>query len=997
MHQMLSNPKSSQKNETLAVCRAEEVSIEFEFNGHRVRAESGQTVAGALHSVGEHIVSRSFKYHRPRGLLCMSGRCPNCICTVDGTPNVRICTQAAKPGMVVKSQNAWPSVKFDLLRIFDKLHHFMPVGFYYKRMYKPRWMWPVWEKIIRRIAGLGTINREHGAEGVYDKQNLCTDVAVIGGGLAGLHAALAAAEAGVTVTLIDEQPALGGHLRHDPELAEFNISRNALASGSAAVEPDASAFRLISLRDLVRQVSEHPALTVISSAVVFGCYEGNYLGIQQGRRMIRLRAAQVIVATGCWERPLVFENNDLPGVMLASGVQRLLHLDKCRFPGAAVVVTDNVQGYRVARQLAAAGTRISAIVDVRDNPPEPADGIRTYRGHTVISASGSRHVNGAVIAPLAGHPRQSISCRWIVQAVGFTPANSLLYQNGCKLAYDAALDQAVVIKHVPAMDSAGAVNGLLDPHDVASDGQRAGAAAALAVYDPRLAGGVSPPVDRASQSKASLFPTGGLTPPASQNVDVAGALSCHYVSPSGAKKKFVCLCEDVTEKDICDAIDEGYSNIETLKRYSTVSMGPCQGKMCQAASIAICARHNGQSIAETGVTTARPPEQPLPLGVLAGRALHFSLVRRTPMHAWHEKAGAKMGDAGNWKRPQVYSSVAQEYEAVRKRAGLIDVSTLGKIELRGADVVKFLEFIYPNRFANLKIGRVRYGVICDDAGILLDDGTIARLGDDRFFLTTTTGNADAIDSWFRWWLAARPQWDVRMTNVSGSYAAMNLAGPRSREALKKLTDADLASDAMPYLAASECTIAGVSAIVLRIGFVGELGYEIHIPSQFGLHVWEAILEAGREFSIAPFGLEAQRVLRMEKKHLLPGIDTDALSNPLEAGMPWIVKLDKDDFIGKQALARAQQHGARNKLVGFRLLETIVPDLASLVLCDGKLGGRITSCGYSPAAGGTVGLAWVPADRAKNGETIQIQVNGRTINAVVQDEPFYDPSGSKLKS
>ncbi|GDY09586.1 aminomethyltransferase [Planctomycetia bacterium] len=958
-------------------------SIEFEFDGHRVHAESGQSVAGALHAAGEHIVSRSFKYHRPRGLLCMSGRCPNCICTVDGTPNVRICTQAAKPGMVVKSQNAWPSVKFDLLRIFDKLHRFMPVGFYYKRMYKPRWMWPVWEKFIRRIAGLGTINREHGAEGVYDKQNLFTDVAVIGGGVAGLNAALAAADAGVTVTLIDEQSELGGHLRHDPDLAESIISRNALASGSSASQPDASAFRLISLSDLIRRVSEHPAITVISSAGVFGCYEGNYLGIQQGQRMIRLRAAQVIVATGCWERPLVFENNDLPGVMLASGGQRLLHLDHCQFPGEAVVVTDNAQGYRVANQLKAAGTRITAIVDVRDNPPESADGIRTFRGHTIISANGSRHVSGAVIAPLAGHPKQTLSCRWIVQAVGFTPANSLLYQNGCKLRYDESVDQAVVIQHVPSMYSAGAVNALHDPRDAALDGQHAGLAAAESLRSPRLCGETEPSIAEATQRRGE------------RKED--SVPSCHYVSPSGAKKKFVCLCEDVTEKDICDAIDEGYSNIETLKRYSTVSMGPCQGKMCQSASIAICARHNGQSIAETGVTTARPPEQPLPLGVLAGRALHFSLARRTPMNAWHEKAGAKMGDAGNWKRPQVYSSVDQEYEAVRQRAGVIDVSTLGKIELRGADVVKFLEFIYPNRFANLKVGRVRYGVICDDAGILLDDGTIARLGDDRFFLTTTTGNADAIDSWFRWWLAGRPEWDVRMTNVSGSYAAMNLAGPRSREVLKKLTDADLSSDVMPYLAASECQIAGVSAIVLRIGFVGELGYEIHVPSQFGLHVWEAILEAGREFSISPFGLEAQRVLRLEKKHLLPGIDTDALSNPLEADLPWIVKLDKDDFIGKESLARAQQRGDRNKLVGFRLSEFVVPDLASLVLCDGKLGGRITSCGYSPAVGGTIGLAWVPANLARNGETIQIQVNGRMIPAVVQDEPFYDPSGSKLKS
>lgn len=941
--------------------QATPVTYEFEFDGQRVRAESGQTVAGALHSAGEHIVSRSFKYHRPRGLLCMSGRCPNCICTVDGTPNVRICTQAAKPGMVVKSQNAWPSVKFDLLRIFDKLHRLMPVGFYYKRMYKPRWMWPVWEKVIRRIAGLGKLDRSHGADGVYDKQNLFTDVAVIGGGLAGLHAALAAADAGVSVTLIDDQPALGGHLRHDPELAESRLN------------------------ELISRVASHPAINVISSATVFGCYDENYLGIQQGQRMIRLRAAQVIAATGCWERPLVFENNDLPGVMLASAAQRLLHLDKCRFPGEVVIVTDNAQGYRAAKQLRAAGTRIAAIVDVRDNPPESLEGVRRFLGHTVISASGSRHVGGVVIAPLAGHPKQTLSCRWLVQAVGFTPANSLLYQNGCKLRYDESVDQAIVIQHAPAMHSAGAVNGLHDPGNAAADGQRAGKAAAEALCSP---------CHRVSD------------PPAENNLEIPRhgghreeeSPPCHYVAPSGAKKKFVCLCEDVTEKDICDAIDEGYSNIETLKRYSTVSMGPCQGKMCQAAAIAICARHNGQSIAETGVTTARPPEQPLPLGVLAGRAVHFSLVRRTPMHAWHEQHGAKMGDAGNWKRPQVYTSVTQEYEAVRQRAGLIDVSTLGKIELRGRDVVKFLEFIYPNRFANLKVGRVRYGVICDDAGIILDDGTIARLGEDRFFLTTTTGNADAIDSWFRWWLAARPQWDVRLTNVSGSYAAMNLAGPRSREVLKKLTDADLSRDAMPYLAASEIQIAGVPAIVLRIGFVGELGYEIHVPAQYGQHVWEAILEAGREFNIAPFGLEAQRLLRLEKKHFLPGVDTDALSNPLEADLPWIVKLDKeDDFIGKRSLARSLQRGSRNKLVAFQLNEPIVPDLASLVLTNGKLGGRITSIGQSPAAGGTIGLAWIPASLSRNGDTIQIQINGRLVDAVVHDEPFYDPSGEKLKS
>ena len=931
--------------------------IEFEFDGKIIQANPGQTLAGALHAAGEHIVSRSFKYHRPRGLFCCAGRCPNCLCTVDGTPNVRICTAPAAAGTVVKSQNAWPSVRFDILSIFDRMHKFMPVGFYYKKMYKPRWMWPIWEKVIRRIAGLGFVDRKHGAESTYDKLNLFCDVGVIGGGWAGLHAAIEAAHAGLSVTIIDDQPELGGHMRYDPDLADGRLG------------------------EVLRSISENPAIQVWNSATVFGCYEDNYLGIQRGQRMIRLRAREVIVATGGWERPLVFENNDLPGVLLASATQRLLHLEHCRLEGTAVVVTDNAQGHRVARQLASAGTQVAAVVDIRQHPQQIEAGFEVLAGRTVLAARGSGHVAAAVVADLCGQPQRTIPCRWIIEAVGFTPANALLYQNGCKLQYDEGCDHAVVKTYARATHSAGAVNGKHDREAAALEGRCTGLSAAISLQPENAALAA-----RRDELKAQLNARPALS----------GACA-HYVADSSAKKKFVCLCEDVTEKDLCDAIAEGYSNIETLKRYSTVSMGPCQGKMCQGASIAICARENKQTIAATGVTTARPPEQPLPLGLLAGRALHFSLVRRTPMHDWHLRNGATMMDAGNWKRPQVYTTPEEEYDAVRNRAGLVDVSTLGKIELRGRDVVQFLEFIYPNRFANLQIGRVRYGVICDDAGILLDDGTIARLEDQRFFLTTTTGNADAIDSWFRSWLAGRPQLDVRMTNVSGGYAGMNLAGPRARQILKKLTDADVSANNLPYLAAKQFTVAGVPSIVLRVGFVGELGYEIHVPSHYGLAVWEAIIEAGKEFALAPFGVEAQRLLRLEKKHLLPGTDTDALSNPLEADLPWIVKLDKPDFVGRFSLARATERGLRNRLVGFRIPGGPIPEPPALVIHNGKLGGRVTSCAYSPAAGCAVGLAWVPSEQSHNGDRIEIHVDGHVVTAIVQDEPFYDPSGERLKS
>jgi sarcosine oxidase subunit alpha len=939
--------------------------VEFTFDGRPVRANAGQTLAGALHAAHIHILSRSFKYHRPRGLFCCAGRCPNCLCTVDGTPNVRICTTEARGGMAVRSQNAWPSLTFDLFSVFDKFDRFMPVGFYYKRFFRPRWMWPIWEKFIRCIAGLGQVDPAHGAEGMYDKQNWFADVAVVGGGVAGLHAAWEAAEAGVDVTLIDEQPGLGGHVRHDPDVADGKLADN--------------------LAELVVRVTGHARIRVLESATAFGCYEENYLGIQQGNRLIRLRASQVVVATGGWERPLVFAGNDLTGNLLASGAQRLLHLDRCRLPGAAVIVTDNSQGYRMARQLAAADTTVAAIVDMRNEVPEADTAVLSqgrllvHIGHTILAARGGRHVTGAVIAPHAGGAERTVACRWIVQAVGFTPATSLLYQAGCRLRHNPVADQPLVEHYAPGIHSAGSVNGTHDPAVAAHEGRRAGLAAAAAV--------------RTDDAVLAARVTG--LPPAFLNPQSVNA-NPHYVTPSLDKKKFVCICEDVTEKDVLDAIDEGYANIETLKRYSTVSMGPCQGKMCQAACVAICARENGQSIEETGVPTSRPPEQPVPLGVLAGRGVHFTLVRRTPMHAWHERHGARFMDAGNWKRPERYTTPEQEYQAVRTAAGLIDVSTLGKLELGGRDAVAFLEHVYPNRFADLKVGRTRYGVVCDGAGIILDDGTVSRLDDSRFFLTTTTGNAEAIESWFRWHLAGRPEWDVQLTNVGPSYAGMSLAGPRSREILAKLTTADLSAKGLPYLAVGQFDVAGVPALVFRIGFVGELGYEIHVPAHYGLHVWERIYEAGQPLGLKPFGVEAQRRLRLDKKHILVSIDTDALSNPIEADLGWLVKLDKPDFVGKQSLARVKERGARQRLIGFRMADGVVPDEASLIVQDGKLAGRVTSARFSQAAGAAVGLAWVPVELANDGGLIQISIDGQLHTATVAEKAFYDPAGERLR-
>jgi sarcosine oxidase subunit alpha len=451
-------------------------------------------------------------------------------------------------------------------------------------------------------------------------------------------------------------------------------------------------------------------------------------------------------------------------------------------------------------------------------------------------------------------------------------------------------------------------------------------------------------------------------------------------------------------KDIRRALGEGFDSLETVKRYSTVTMGPCQGKMCHSMSARVHAGLTSQSPAATGLTTARPPYQPVTLAALAGP--HMSPVRRTPIHERHQSLGATWMDMGEWKRPLYYTSVDRECRAVREAAGIIDVSTLGKLELNGAGCGEFLDWLHPNRFSDLRSGRVRYRVMCDDAGIVLDDGTVARLGPNRFFLTTGTTALDAVDQWLAWWLAGSER-DVRVVNVTSQYAAINLAGPRAREVIARLTPLDVSAKAMPYLAAIEGEVAGVPAIILRIGFVGELGYEIHVPADYGVHVWDALLDAGKDLGIAPFGVEAQRVLRLEKQHLIPGQDTDALSNPIEAGLDWAVKSEKPDFIGRDALALVASQGRQNLLVGFEVLGPEVPAEGAAVVRDGRAIGRVTSCKRSEVVGRAIGLAWVPADCAADGSPLTIRLgvgkDGATTSATVRVRPFYDPDGARLRS
>ena len=871
--------------------------LKFYFQDRSVESRDGDTIGAALYRNGQRIFSRSFKYHRPRGLLCVSGKCPNCLMNVDGIPNVRTCITPVHDDMKVRAQNAYPSLETDWLSITQRFDWLMPVGWYYKTFTHPA-MWHAAEPVIRRVAGLGEVLSSGPKE--YEHSWMHADTAVIGGGWAGMQAALAAAARGEQVVLVDDQPGLGGQGRYRKRGGKIPA-------------------------DLIQQLQALPNARILHESYCFGLYEGNLLGVLQRNphpgaveRLVHLRTQHVTVASGAYETPLLFPNNDLPGVMLSTGVLRLLHLYGIQAGKRAVIVGTSGATEEVSAELPEAGIEVVATVS-----PEQ-----------VVTATGSGSVKG--IQTQTGN----FLCDLIVVCGPRVPDAGLAAQAGGKLIWSVARG---------------------------------------AFLPTALPGHISVVGDAAGETL-----TGIATP-----------------LPS-SKRAFVCLCSDVSTQDLCDGIAEGFDHIETLKRYTTATMGPCQGRMCQRSAIGVCARETGRSMGETGVTTSRPPNPGVTLGALAGPNHHP--IRRTPMHYAHEKLGAVWMDMSDWKRPRYYrisstseekECVLAEYRAVREGVGIIDVSTLGKLDVRGADCGKLLDKVYTHRFSDLRPGRVRYALMCDEGGIILDDGTISRLGSDRYFVTTTSGNLDFVHQWLGWYLAGSG-WDVHIANMTAGYGAMNVAGPKSREVLRKLTDCDLTSGAFPYMACRETDVAGIAAILLRIGFVGETGWEIHCPAESAETLWEALLEAGRESNIRPFGVETQRLLRLEKRHVIVGVDTDALTNPYEADIGWAVKLEKPEFVGKALLSGAAKDLSRERLIGFALRGPGLPQDGAAVVVDGQPAGRVTSCRHSPTQQTAVGLAWVKASQAHEGATIDVRVDGKLVQAKVTMLPFYDPEGVRLR-
>jgi sarcosine oxidase, subunit alpha len=930
--------------------------VSFSLDGRRREAFEGDSIASAMAAAGVAVTGRSFKYHRPRGLFCMTGACANCMVRVDGVPNVQACQTPLKAGMRVERQNGMPSVDFDLMRAVDRFSRFFPPGFYYKSLYRPRFMWPLAEPFIRRAAGIGEPPARNLSKTHYEAVNLHPDVLVVGGGAAGLGVALEAARAGARTVLIESEPNLGGRLR--------STSRQVRDPEQADPEPGHE----LGLR-LAAEVTK-AGVDVRLSTTVFGVFEDGLVAAAGPAGLLRIRPRRLVVATGGLEQPIAFGNNDLPGVMLSGAAERLVSLYRVLPGRVAVVLTGEDRGYSTGRTLLAAGARVT-ILDWRANPrgPELAaaakEGARLQSGFVPVRAEGGKRVSTLVAR--ADRAEQRFDCDLVVMAGQIVPAAGLLAQAGATTVYDESV-LAFVPNEIPdGIRAAGAVMGRSDP--------------ARSLAAGRLAGMETVP-GRRSQELERLAQADDPSPV---------VLPASVKSPA---KTFACLCMDVTTKEMATSVEEGFDSIELLKRYTTLGMGPCQGKSCLAGCVRYAAALTGRSIPETGVPTSRAPWHPVELGLLA--ADHLEPRKESPLHESHTDLGAQFIWAGEWRRPKQYREPSEECKAVHERVAIIDVSTLGKFRIRGAGAVELLEQLYPSRYGDLKVGRIRYGAMLNDQGVIIDDGTVGRLTEDEFFVTTTTTGADAIDQWIKWWMA---DWklNAQVVNVSSAYAAINLAGPRSRELMSRLTDADVSAAALPYLKIAQAEVCGVPALILRIGFVGELSYEVHFPSPYAVHVWEAMLATGADLGILPFGLESQRILRLEKQHIIVGQDTDAMSTPYGAGLGWMVKLDKDDFLGRAALADDASKGPGERLVGFKVDTGGLPLEGAALMSGGSPVGRVCSSRWSDATSAFIGLAWVPNEMAQEGMQLEFRSGGNMVSARVSLKPFYDPDGARLRS
>ena len=933
--------------------------VTFTFNGKKMRGFEGDTIASALMGNGIRVVSRSMKYHRPRGYLTADFWDPNGALQVGDEPNVRSAHRKLEAGMAISSQNVWPSLDHDIKAANGLVSRFLTAGFYYKTFMKPAALWPYYEKVLATFAPGGTVDLDT-PPGEFDKRYAHPDVLVAGGGPSGMAAAIAAADAGARVMLVEQDHELGGHLRH----------------GSHAQRVAAA-----TLRD---EVERRPDIEVLVDSTVTGRYEDNWCAIVQrshpmvSERLIKARAKMLVVAPGLIERPYVFAGNDKPGVMTSGAVRRMINLYGVQPGDRAVVFTANADGDAAADDLEAVGVPVT-VVDAR-------------RGEGIVEATGPSSGVAAVVLT----DGSTVEADLLVTAVGWTAPTSLLNMAGDRPVYDPNAARFFGSAEIDNVVTTGGIAGDGTIEELIEHGAATG----------RLAASRAAAIAHALRA-ATVWAADVDGPPPAFPADERVALGRddHPELYRASTHGIVDYSEDVGSKDLVAAAKEGYDSIELLKRYTTATMGPAQGKLETVNTAAVLAEARGEEIADVGTTVWRPPFVPITLGALAGRI--FEPTRVSSIQPWHEARGATPILAGQWIRPEHYGDPAAEVRNTRTNVGIIDVTPLGKLDLQGPDVPALLEQMYTNKWQKLPVGGVRYGLMCTEDGVVLDDGVTGRLADDHYLMTTTSSGAGAIWEWAEMWLQTEhPDWQVHVTPVTTGYTSINVAGPKSRELVGRLChDVDLSNEAFGYMQVRQGTVAGIADCVMwRIGFTGELSFELHVPSGHGLHVWERLMAEGADLGVQPFGLEAQRIMRLEKGHFIVGQDTDGLSKAPTTGLDALIKLDKPDFAGKPELAWAmspQNPVALPLIVAIQPDDpTIVPEEACQIMAGetNEILGRITSSRMSATLGRSICLGQVVPSLALPGTKVTILlVDGRRIAGTVQEHhAHYDPEGERAR-
>ena len=981
--------------------------LRFSFNGKTYTGQAGDTLASALLANGVHMVGRSWKYHRPRGILSAGAEEPNAILQLEKgertIPNARATQVELYDDLDASSVNCWPNLDFDLLSINSKVSRMMPAGFYYKTFMWPKFMWMKYEHIIRKASGLGKAPEQNDPDR-YEHGHRHCDVLVAGGGVAGLTAALAAGRAGARVILVDEQSEFGG----------MTLSGHARIDGKPGSEWIAAA---------VAELQSMPEVTLLPRSTAYGYHDYNFLTVNQrltdhlplvnrkgGREKLwHIRAHQVVLATGAMERPLVHANNDRPGIMLASAVSTYVNRYAVKPGEKAVIFTNNDSAYQTALDLKAAGVQVVAVVDARSNSASElantvrSAGIDVMNGSVVVDTSGSKRLQSVEVMSLSGDGRsvsgqsRTLSCDLLAVSGGWSPVVHLSSQSGAKAVWND--EAAMFLPGTPTQQQAsvGSANGTLDLASTLVESVEAGNAAA----------------------KACGLEANMLTP-TSDAVEYEPIMPLWLV-PSNAEKgrgpkAFIDMQNDVGASDIELAAREGFHSVEHVKRYTAMGFGTDQGKSGNINGMAILAQTLNQTIAETGTTTYRPNYTPVTFGSVAGQNLGdqlFDPVRKTSIHAWHEENGAEFENVGQWKRPwyypkageSIHDAVNRECLATRNSVGILDASTLGKIEVKGKDSAKFLEMMYTNNWMKLEVGKARYGFMLGEDGMIMDDGVTVRLAEDHFYMHTTTGGAAGVLSWMERWLQTEwPELEVFLTSVTDHWATAAVVGPNSRKVVSAICDGiDFSASAFPFMGSRVGKIGELDCRVNRISFSGELAYEVNVPANYGRFMWEKLMESGAQYDITPYGTETMHVLRAEKGYVIVGQDSDGSVTVDDLGMSWAVSKTKADFIGKRSLTRPDTARTdRKQLVGLLTEQpnSVLPEGAQLVNDPGAatpvpMVGHVSSSYYSACCGHSIAMALVKNGRQRMGETVYAPLSdGRVIKATITEPLFYDKEGAK---